>query len=123
MSDNEGHHVDEKYVVFKAGEWDDFYDKIFALIKAAGFKGDTLDNLMASPPVLHDAVVIRTRDIFASPGLMAYAGVVQTAVELAEIQGVTMVGGTTVKRLKEIADYFSERAFDAANNPSHRVPD
>lgn len=82
---------DDKYVVFKKDEF--------------------LNGLSMGQPALplSDAVVIRTKDIFAAPVLYTYAGAVQTAIEV-----IQAAGGLVPEELMLVREYFHERAQEAA---------
>lgn len=83
--------MDEKYVVFKKDEFEQF------LVDC----GDG-----CRPEALEDAVVIRTQDVYAGPALHAYAGAVLSAAEMRE-------GDSVRDDLVRIADYFHDRAVEA----------
>jgi hypothetical protein len=91
-----------KYVTFKRLE----------LIKALA---DGKDPLTLE---LHDAVVIRKKDVFAPAGLSAYANACVTVAETIELYGDT----TLAKTLMEIADYFASQA-DESRRMLSRLPD
>lgn len=99
---------DEKYVVFKADEFSDWYQTVDGA-------GDTV------PMRLDDAVVIRTKDIFAGPVLHTYAGAVQTAIEV--IRGTdTHSSRDWISHLEQVRDYFHDRANEADKVQQKRFP-
>lgn len=112
---------DDKFVVMKAEDWDRYYRSLIQVCDQSGV--ENARNIFINPPIVKDAVVIRTRDIFAEQGLMAYAGVVQTAIELADQLSFKIICGVPVTRLREIADYFHDRAQEAHEILNKRVPD
>lgn len=114
--------VDDKFVVMKAEEWDRYFGHLMQVCDQFP-AAEALRNVFVNPPIVKDAVVIRTRDIFAEQGLMAYAGAVQTTIEVAKSLGFTTLGGTPIKRLQNIADYFHDRAQEAHEVVTKRVPD
>lgn len=91
--------MNNKYVVFKREDWDAHRDQ-------PGCMPEDLE--------VDDAVVIRRQDVFAPPALDAYANLITAALAVAQdvsghIPGVDEEPGS-VKRLREIADYFHEQA-------------
>ena len=97
---------DQKYVVIKRSEWEQL-------------RLDTGSVRMPDP--LDDAVVIRTKDIFAGPVLETYAGAVQTAIEV--IQGTSSdLARSWIEDLEAIRDYFHERAQEAQTFNHKRFP-
>jgi hypothetical protein len=111
---------DEKYIVIKREEFERLLDRHDPSDYGHQMRS-TVNDLLAKR--IPDAVVIRMRDVFAAPGLEAYAGVVQTAIEICKFQGFVHLGGTPVKRLQSIADYFHDRAHQARLVQTKRVPD
>ncbi len=114
--------IDEKYVVFKRKEFDDWYD--------------SLTEISDSPPSsVEDAVVIRRQDVFAPPALDAYANSIQACIEIMDDvffhdapeaifdtreQMERAVNQNT--RLRAIADYFHEQAA-VAWDTDRKLPD
>lgn len=76
-----------------------------------------------SEQIIQDAVVIRTRDVFAGAGLMAYAGAVETAIELMNFSGLVSIGGVNKVQLRALADFFHDKAHEAQESAERRVPD
>lgn len=100
----------DKYVVFKAKEFDDWL--------ASDMKAPI-------PVALHDAIVIRRQDIFAGPGLFAYANAIQTAIDLMG-QDMSALAGwelNQMARLEELRDFFWEQAMMASHEERKKVPD
>lgn len=98
----------DKYVVFKRKDWDEYL--------SGG--GDDIPNL------LEDAVVIRPQDIFAAPGLFAYASAIQTAIDLNYLQnGSKSMLPVPVSKLEDLRDFFFEQAQFAQEYPSKKFPD
>lgn len=97
----------EKYVVFKAEE----FERFMANLKAG--------HSVVTPAKVEDAVVIRRQDEFAPAALEAYANCIMVAVDLA---GSVNANKPNVKRLREIADYFKEQATIAWDT-NRKVPD
>lgn len=98
--------MDDKYVVIKRTDWDE-------LRRTSGS--------LFLPDALDDAVVIRTRDIFAGPVLATYAGACQTAIEV--IHGTdAQLSSLWVSDLEKVRDYFYERAREAEAQHQKRFP-
>jgi hypothetical protein len=96
------HTSDEKYIVFKRADWERM--KIEQQHDGQYFCQLT----EAESEQVPDAVVIRCQDSFAPPALDMYASNVSQVVEA--------FGDSApkhIKRLKEIADYFHQRAAEA----------
>lgn len=115
----DGHHAEykyeeevaDKYVVFKKGEWDAWWEVWHGKMTDAiqghedpGRMGFKLDELR-----LEDAVVIRRQDVFAPPALDAYSNTLRTAVEALKA-GKGGYNDKLVAHLTEVADYFHEQA-------------
>lgn len=96
---------DSKYVVFKRVDVEPY-------LVVSGSK--------LLQKVLDDAVVIREQDVFAPPALDAYANVILAFVEA--VESVDTVPMEETKRLREIADYFHERAVSAWDR-DRKLPD
>lgn len=103
---------DDKYIVFKRSDWDDWRERV-GTDSAAAFR---------TPPSLDDAVVIRKQDIFAGSALHAYASSITTALEIIDYHNVVL-GGRHRQRLDEIRDYFFEQALEADDVRTKKVPD
>lgn len=86
---------DEKYVVFKRDEWEQYFRTQGASILVA----------------VEDAVVIRRQDVFAPPALDAYANSISVAVEA--LQGREGVDTALIAKLLKVADYFHSQAQTA----------
>lgn len=100
--------LDDKYIVFRRPP-----------------EGEPMD-----PNPIPDAVVIRTQDIFAGAALHAYSSSIQTVIELLEEMGEpqnrmhgTPLSTEQLVRLHEVRDYFFERALEADDVSSKKVPD
>lgn len=99
--------MDDKYVVMKQKDLD-----------ALRGDGVELERFKATVKklALVDAVVIRTRDVFATGGLWAYAHQIQTLLELTRTLSRDLGSGLLVdkvNKLEEVRDYFSDRAQEA----------
>lgn len=97
---------DEKYVVFRRGDWEKFCRRLATDHQLSINNGDAL----------RDAVVIRTHDIFATQGLWAYAHQIQTLLELTRVTAREIGGGLLdgqVTALEGVRDYFHDRAQEA----------
>lgn len=90
--------MDDKYVVFKK---EDFVE---GKTWREGFKPD------ARP--LEDATVIRGQDLFAAPALHAYANAMGVAISILK-QDDRPTTEAIVERMREVADYFHQRAVEA----------
>lgn len=104
---------DDKYVVFKIGDWLDFWKEF----------PDSPDTEHLLTPLqrkrLDDAVVIRRQDVFAPPALDAYANCIMVVLETEKaINGNTKLA----QRLQNIADYFHTQAAEAWQ-ADRKVPD
>lgn len=80
---------DEKYIVFKRSDWDAW----------------TVGN--EPPEPVEDAVVIRTRDIYAGPALHAYAHAAITTLEFLPERSPTR------DTISKVIDYFISKAEEA----------
>jgi hypothetical protein len=116
---------DDKYVVFKKEDIDQFYDGMGEDgVHCGGSAGIFITDLVER--VVSDAVVIRRQDVFAPPALDAYANLISATVTLMVDQGAFIPGvdeePPAVKRLREISEYFHEQA--AQSWDTHRkIPD
>lgn len=99
---------DEKYIVFKRDEWQNFLEwlgeKDLTAKQAIGYLAD----FRHSKP-LEDAVVIRTQDVFAAGGLSAYSHAIRAYLGGAQIY----LPDEMMQRLLEVADYFASVAQEA----------
>lgn len=115
----------DKYVVMKADEFSDWQRKSnfwWGHVTRPRLSGD-VDEPPGMPEVLEDAVVIRTQDVFAGPGLFAYASAIQTALDI-----IDMLPGDATKlrqweKLEPLRDFFQEQAVLAEKSPIKKVPD
>lgn len=102
---------DEKYVVFKRDDWENFKrDTIFDYHPQATY---------GEPDPIEDATVLRPNDIFTAPTLHAYVGAVTTAIEIYE----RVLDIAAPAQLAEARDYFMNRAEEADHTGSRRFPD
>lgn len=85
---------DDKYIVFNRDEYERHPDH---------------------PTEIHDAVVIRRQDKFASPALATYAAMIAIAMSMA-------VDEETKRQLSRISDYFEDQAKLAADE-GWKLPD
>ena len=90
---------DQKYITFRRDD--------FARWWQQGSVGGTIHDL-PEPEELVDAVVIRRRDIFASPCLATYANMIGLVAQNIDDQ-------KKAAELLEIADYFDRQANLAAD--------
>ena len=109
--------TDDKYIVFKREDFDEF----FRLVQADRPYIEALTDRS-----LNDAVVIRTQDVFAGPALHCYAASISVAAKLVSAQHIdrdyTEEEASQINRLQQIADYFHERALEA-DESEQKVPD
>jgi hypothetical protein len=112
--------VNDKYIVFKSEEWIEW----LMSPKQRLLPGDKL------PEMLPDAVVIRRQDIFAGPGLSAYASAIQTYIEafrqIIEVEDGRLFVEENVPILGSLIalrDFFHEQAQIAFDHPNKKVPD
>lgn len=91
---------DEKYIVFKRSDWEE--------------ASQNLGSAWVPEPV-EDAVVIRTRDIYAGPALHAYAHAAMTTLEFLP------EGSPSRDSIDQVVNYFLDRAAQADQiRVSHR---
>ena len=107
----------DKYIVFKS-------DAFHAWNKAR-LEGDIHLTILQS---LDDAVVIRKQDIFAGPGLHAYAAAIQTGLELLFRQlppehEMTLEAAHEIEYLTRLRDFFFEQAVEAEHAEGKKLPD
>jgi len=98
---------DRKYVVFKRSEFNEWFQGTHQM-----------PGKMPTP--LNDAVVVRTRDVFAGPALHSYASAVLTVKDMLLSMG--SLGKKDEESLQEIAEYFSARAMEADERIDKKVP-
>lgn len=96
---------DEKFIVFKREDLQRWMDDVQRGTVEGGLLGMALD----------DAVVIRTRDIFAAPVLHLYAAQMEVAAQLA-------YDADAAAELRWIGAYFKRRAIEA-DKGDHKFPD
>lgn len=108
----------DKYVVFKREDWQAIKA---SLDRSVG--GGPYEQGQIAP--LDDAVVIRRQDIFAGPGLFAYANAIQTAIDLlkTEQNDATWFHPSDERRLEELRDFFWEQAMMASHEEVKKIPD
>lgn len=94
--------VDNKYIVFKKEDWHKFVQVL---------NQKKVD--VAGPRRVNDATVIRGQDVFAPPALEAYANAILCVVGVLGDPLAREPGGRMVEHLKEIADYFHQRAEES----------
>lgn len=97
--------TDEKYVVFKREE----FEMCMAAL-ALEVAGEVVHDIKRRS--LPDAVVIRTRDVFAGPALHGYAAGIHLGISVAAHLSSSVRDGRG-RSLMSTADYFSERAAEA----------
>jgi len=78
--------------------------------------------------IVQDAVVIRKQDIFAGPGLHAYAAAIQTGLELLFRQlppehEMTLEAAHEIEYLTRLRDFFFEQAVEAEHAEGKKLPD
>lgn len=96
---------DEKYIVFKREDFEQWLDKY------------NVARYAAEEIALPDAVVIRTKDPFAGPALHGYAASMALYVNLSH------VNGEAADNLRETGHYFHERAMEADATFEWKLPD
>lgn len=101
----------DKYVVLKRAD----FERIEDILRSTLTDGVT-DEIVGN--VVHDAVVIRRKDVFAGPGLRSYAGAVEAAMEVMKAAGLNNIGGVSYSRLRSLADWFHDQAALADAAPS-----
>jgi hypothetical protein len=116
---------DDKYITFKRDEFYQFLGKhalppwrdengelIGVKVDAAGTTAALQEDL--GQIELEDAVVIRRRDLFASPALASYAAAIVMAIKLAP-------NAENREELLRVADYF-QRQSELAAEEGHQMP-
>lgn len=101
---------DEKYVVFKRDDWENFKRNTIFDYHPQATHGE--------PDPIEDATVLRPNDIFTPVALHAYVGAVQSAIEVHEV-----AGRPVPQALYDARDYFLDRAEEADHTGSQRFPD
>lgn len=76
------------------------------------------EQLMEIVDEVKDFMVIRFQDVFAAPGLYAYANVIQTWIERDKLEGRPIP-----PELEELRDTFFEAANEAEHYPVKKIPD
>lgn len=110
--------LDEKYVVFKAEDFDRVYPDM--TIEAGN---DSLAGLE-----VEDAVVIRLQDQFAPTALYTYGNTIQSHIEMMDNLFDEMFGKPRshlherVRHLEKVRDYFFAKAQESANMKK-KLPD
>lgn len=104
---------DRKYLVVKREDFDELLRTTLKADDRVGHHRLTCVEDMA----LDDAVVIRTRDRFAAPALHAYTEAIRNTVDLLDIYGLPAPPG-----LRDVADYFHERAMEAMEHSEKQFP-
>lgn len=99
---------DNKYIVFKRDEYEDFC------------KANELDIDWHVPLPIGDAVVLRLQDRFTAGALECYAHSVMAACEL--IEDFAMPSVVETKRLRQISDHFMDQA-EASRHAQRKLPD
>lgn len=117
---------DNKYVVFKIGDWLDQRQVINGVSnlplneEPAEDPRATLDKALKALDAarLDDAVVIRLQDLFAAGVLFTYAGAVQSAIEIMAAHNIAPPEDLLATR-----DHFFELASAAEASPIKKLPD
>lgn len=108
-------HADEKYVVLKRADLESLLMELgLQSVNDPDVPADWAEDALESY-VLQDAVVIRTKDVFAGPALHSYAHNIALVAHL-----------SSRPELQPIADYFSDRAREAdiqAYEDTAKLPD
>jgi hypothetical protein len=103
--------MSEKYVSFKAAEWDDF---------VRGLREDEADDILAAmPEPVPDAEVFRHQDLVAAPIFYNASSIYQSYLELAR---ATMTDAEK-EYMREVIDHFFEAAEKATGLPNRKLPD
>lgn len=107
---NEPLKSDGKYSVFKTEEFE----------KDVPNAGEAFNHI-----ALDDFVVIRFQDIFAGPGLAAYAHAVQTFLDGVHFLDPKneIITEYEKERIEELRDFFSALSDRAFEHPLKKVPD
>ncbi len=116
--------TDSKYVVFKTEELLQMMGGFLPMgdVDCAPVAERMTKAIEAT--MLHDAMVIRSQDVFAGPTLHAYASAVQSTLEIMAIAGVPSGLMTfQVKSLEELRDRFHEAAVVADSVSTKKLPD
>lgn len=105
----------EKYISFKREE---FYELMGALMLPKDGPVTRRIITEVSAAQLEDAVVLRTKDLFAGTALRAYADTVSNSIEIMLEMGVVVP-----EHLVRIRDYFYAKSDDAYAVKAKRIPD
>jgi hypothetical protein len=110
--------MSEKYVTFKAGDWDEFIRWLNSTdIHQGGLDGH--DILDAIPEALADAEVFRHQDLVAAPIFYAASAIYQSYLELAFEHLIT----EQRIYMQDVVDHFFEAAEKSTGLPSRKLPD
>ena len=93
---------DEKYVVFKRSEFEQWYQKVVSV--------------GPRPMILNDTTVIRGQDLFAAPALDVYAASIAIVLKFGGMADSTRI------QLQSAADYFHSRA-EESREIAFKTPD
>jgi hypothetical protein len=100
---------DSKYITFKRADWDQ-------MVKNGQLYPESVKR-WAEENGLKDSVVIRTRDAFAAAALNTYANSIAISAKV-----LGELAPSTRDRLLRVADYFHQRAEEAADQDG-KLPD
>lgn len=104
--------MSEKYVVFKATDWDEF-------ILVLRERLDGQDILTVLPEPVADAEVFRHQDLVSAPIFYNASSIYQSYLELV---GHTMTDSEQ-EYMKEVVDHFFEAAEKSIGLPKRKLPD
>lgn len=125
---------DQKYIVFKRSEFYQLMGEL-ALPPWGHANSEMCGSEVDCAPIAEkikrkseelevpDATVIRGQDLFSGPVLHQYAGEISTSLEILELLGVGELTHPAIKYLKEVREYFANRAADADGASFKKIPD
>lgn len=110
--------MSDKYVVFKADDWDDFVSALTVLRNTSGESvGEAV--LTEIPEPVPDAEVFRHQDLVSATVFYSAASTYQSYIELV---GHTMTDNEK-DYLKEVVDHFFEAGEKSRGLPRRKLPD
>jgi hypothetical protein len=112
--------MSDKYVTFKAAEWDEF-TRVLANLHILPTEGESEVQAVLTymPEPVADAEVFRHQDLVAAPIFYNASSIYQSYLELAR---ATMTDDEK-EYMREVIDHFFEAAEKATGLPSRKLPD
>jgi len=113
--------MNDKYIVLKRKHFEGLMEDSRSLVAEYPVVSRILERLEELE--LPDAEVIRHQDLFAAPGLFAYANVIQTGLDLMFPDGPVEATREVRSHLADIRDYFWQAAQESNDHPHKKIPD